>query len=69
MGQLSQADYTRRERCELKRYEYKCVCIWGTGEATTRRLNEYGSDGWELVEVIWCWHYFKRDIVETVSKP
>ncbi len=49
-------------RYNLKQYEYKCVFIWGLGEATTRRLNEYGLEGWELVEVVWCWHYFKRDI-------
>jgi hypothetical protein len=48
----------------LKQYEYKCVCNLGLGEATTRRLNEYGSEGWELVEVVWCWHYFKREIEE-----
>jgi hypothetical protein len=41
-------------------FEYKCVWIWGLGEATTRRLNEYGMDGWELVTAVWGWHYFKR---------
>jgi hypothetical protein len=40
------------------------VFIWGLGEATTRKLNEYGREGWELVEVVWCWHYFKRVIEE-----
>jgi hypothetical protein len=48
----------------LKQYEYKCVFIWGTGEPTTMRLNDYGREGWELVEVVWCWHYFKREIDE-----
>jgi hypothetical protein len=41
-------------------WEYKCVFIWGLGEATTRRLNEYGAQGWELVAVWGFWHYFKR---------
>ena len=44
----------------MKRYEYKCVFIWGLGEKTTRRMNEYGQQGWELVCVWGPWHYFKR---------
>ena len=32
----------------------------GLGEKTTRVMTEYGRDGWELVAVTWCWHYFKR---------
>lgn len=47
-------------KSEMKVYEYKCVFICGLGEATTSRLNEYGRQGWELVAVHWCWHYFKR---------
>ncbi len=43
-------------------FEYKCVSIWGMGEKTTRRLNEYGQDGWELVAVVLNWHYFKRPL-------
>jgi len=46
----------------MKKYEYKCVFIWGLGERTTRLMNEYGQQGWELVSVQWCWHYFKRAI-------
>ena len=46
----------------MKKYEYKCVFIWGFAEKTTRVLNEYGKDGWELIFVVWTWHYFKREI-------
>lgn len=46
----------------MKKFEYKCIFIWGGGTATTRRLNEYGRVGWELVAVFWCWHYLKREI-------
>ena len=48
----------------MKKYEYKCVLIFGMGAGTTARLNEYGREGWELVEVTWSWHYFKREIKE-----
>jgi hypothetical protein len=40
--------------------EYKCIFIWGGGEKTSRVLNEYGREGWELVCTYWCWHYMKR---------
>jgi hypothetical protein len=46
----------------MKRFEYKCVAIFGTGSRTTRILNEYGKDGWELVETQAFWHYFKREL-------
>jgi hypothetical protein len=46
----------------MKKYEYKCIFIWGAGEKTTRILNKYGKEGWELVSVFWCWHYFKRPL-------
>ena len=46
----------------MKKYEYKCVFIMGGGETTTRVLNEYGQQGWELVCTWWCWHYFKREL-------
>lgn len=46
----------------MKKYEYKCVCIIGGGEKTTRILNEYGQQGWELVSTWYVWHYFKREI-------
>jgi len=48
----------------MKKYEYKCVFIAGLGKSTTLRLNEYGRDGWELVCVVWCWHYLKREILQ-----
>lgn len=46
----------------MKKYEYKCVYIFGGGERTTRILNEYGQQGWELVSTFHIWHYFKREI-------
>lgn len=46
----------------MKKFEYKCVFIWGFGETTTRILNDYGREGWVLVAANWCWHYFKREL-------
>ncbi|MEA1960399.1 MAG: DUF4177 domain-containing protein [Bacillota bacterium] len=46
----------------MNKFEYKCVQIWGTGERTTKILNTYGDQGWELVTVVWIWHYFKRPL-------
>ena len=46
----------------MKRFEYKCICIFGGGEKTSRVLNEYGRDGWELVAVWYMWHYLKREL-------
>jgi len=46
----------------MQKYEYKCVAILGMGGRTTRILNEYGQQGWELVDVVWVWHYFKRPL-------
>jgi len=46
----------------MKKYEYKCVFIWGGGKRASRILNEYGKEGWELVAVSMVWHYFKRVI-------
>jgi len=46
----------------MQLYEYKCVFIWGLGPKTTESLNQLGKEGWELVSVWWCWHYFKRPI-------
>lgn len=46
----------------MQKYEYKCVCILGLGEATSRALTTYGEQGWELVTVWWAWHYLRRPI-------
>ena len=46
----------------MKRYEYKCVFIAGSGRKATRILNEYGGQGWELACIWWAWHYLKREI-------
>lgn len=43
------------------KYEYKCIFLWGGAEKTTRLLNNYGNDGWELVCVQGAWFYFKRE--------
>ncbi len=45
-------------------FEYKCIFIWGGGEKTSRVLNEYGREGWELVSTWGCWHYFKRELLD-----
>lgn len=46
----------------MKKFEYKCELIMGAGQKTTNILNELGQQGWELVAVIWAWHYFKRPV-------
>ena len=46
----------------MKKYEYKCISIWGGKEKITQVLNEYGLMGWEFVFVIGSRHYFKRTI-------
>ncbi len=45
----------------MKKYEYKCVPLFGLGKKTAERLNKYGEEGWELVEVWGIWHYFMRE--------
>ena len=45
----------------MKQYEYKYIAIFGLGGRTTRVLNEYGRDGWELVCAWGLWHYLKRE--------
>ncbi len=32
-------------------YEYKCVFIWGLSLRITKILNDFGAQGWELVEI------------------
>ncbi|MFT4307953.1 MAG: DUF4177 domain-containing protein [Candidatus Woesearchaeota archaeon] len=44
----------------MNTYEYRCIAIIGSGEKTARILNRYGNEGWELVSVVWIWHYLKR---------
>jgi hypothetical protein len=38
----------------MQKYEYKYVLILGMGGRITRKLNEYGQQGWELIEVLWA---------------
>ena len=45
----------------MTKFEYKCVCIYGKWR-TTRVLNHYGKEGWELVTTRFTWHYFKRPL-------
>ncbi|MCX7013331.1 MAG: DUF4177 domain-containing protein [Candidatus Sumerlaeota bacterium] len=49
----------------MDRFEYKCIWIWGGGETTSRILNEYGREGWELVATCLFWHYLKRKLPES----
>ncbi len=46
----------------MNKYEYKCILILALGGNTTRILNSYGQEGWELVAVWWAWHYLKRPL-------
>ena len=46
----------------MEKFEYNCVPIWGLGAKTTKVLNTYGAQGWELVSVFYVWHYFKSPI-------
>jgi hypothetical protein len=46
----------------MERFEYKCVLILGGGQKTTRVLNEFGREGWELVSAWWAWHWLKRKV-------
>jgi len=46
----------------MQQYEYKCILIFGFSEKTSRVLNKYAQQEWELVTVAWAWHYLKRPI-------
>lgn len=46
----------------MKLCDYKCVWIWGLRKSFIKKLNEYGRDGWELVQVVSGWYYFKREL-------
>jgi len=61
-SQVVRKPLCNERRNPMNRYEYKCVNIIGAGERTTRILNEYGKDGWELVTTCLTWHYFKRPL-------
>jgi hypothetical protein len=45
----------------MKKYEYKCVSIWGFARKTTEVLNHYGNEGWKLISVWGMWYYFRRE--------
>jgi len=46
----------------MKKYEYKCVRVFGFGARRTLVLNEYSKDGWEFIHAWGFFHYFKREI-------
>ncbi|HHW47472.1 MAG TPA: hypothetical protein GXX14_02510 [Clostridiaceae bacterium] len=53
----------KKERMiRMKLCDYKCVWIWGLRKSFIKKLNEYGRDGWELVQVVSGWYYFKREL-------
>jgi hypothetical protein len=45
----------------MKKYEYKCVSIWGLRRKTEEILNHFGGEGWKLISVWGMWHYFRRE--------
>ncbi len=45
-----------------QKFQYKTVFIWGWSSSTTKKLDELGNQGWELVSVNWVWFYFKRPL-------
>ncbi len=44
----------------MEKIEYKCIWIWGIGKRINKKINELGEQGWELIEVNFNLHYFKR---------
>jgi len=52
----------------MQKYEYKCISILGGGEKTTLILNQYGREGWELVDNWFMWFYFKRELLDAFLK-
>jgi hypothetical protein len=48
----------------MQKYEYKCISILGGAEKTTRILNEYAKEGWELINTWYIWFYFKKTITK-----
>lgn len=58
----NESEYFMQEAI-MKKWEYKCVWILGGGETITRRLNEYGREGWELICAdFWGFYHFKKEI-------
>jgi hypothetical protein len=47
----------------MQKLEYKAIYIFGSATRTTRILNDYGHDGWELIGTWFCWFYFSRPLV------
>jgi hypothetical protein len=50
----------------MKKWEYKVVSISvpqsnHEAETSTAQLNNWGAEGWELVQIIGVYHYFKRE--------
>lgn len=47
----------------MKKFEYMVVSFLSFNEKkVVDKLNEYGKEGWELVDVEGAYHYFKRAI-------
>ncbi|MGI6366972.1 MAG: hypothetical protein ACOX2L_01205 [Anaerolineae bacterium] len=46
----------------MDRWEYQVVSIVAGADATARKLNELGQEGWELVTVWTALYYFKRPL-------
>ncbi len=59
---ISVRGFCTREEPDLKKFEYRCVWILALGNTTTRVLNSYGAEGWELVSAWGPWFYFKRPV-------
>jgi len=50
----------------MKKWEYKIVSISlpetrEEAEISTAQLNNWGAEGWELVQIVGKQHYFKKE--------